>query len=164
MKMEWIILVAVWLTTSSLFFFIPRKKLRLAQFVILFTQVITWLIGLVVVQLGWIDYPVRCFASANMTSFTFEYLAYPVVCGLFNARFPENRSIGFKLFYYGSYCTILTIVEVVIEKNTKLIDYIHWAWYWTWITLFITFVMSRIFSKWFFSVSVPQVRIGENHE
>ncbi len=155
MKLDWTILIAVWIMTFSLFFFIPRKKFRLAQAAILIKQAITWLIGLVVVELGWIEYPVRCFSSVNRSSFTFEFLTYPVVCGLFNARYPENRSLLFKLFYYSSYCTILTVVEVLIEKNTGLIKYIHWSWYWTWITLLVTFFMSRTFCKWFFSISVP---------
>lgn len=157
MKMEWIILVAVWIATLGLFFFIPRRTFRLAQAAILFKQLITWLIGLVVVQLGWIEYPVREFASVNRSSFTFEFSAYPVICGLFNARYPENRNLWIKLFYYCSFCTVITVVEVLIEENTKLIKYVHWAWYWTWITLLITFFMSRNFCKWFFSKPTSDV-------
>jgi hypothetical protein len=156
MKLEWTVLIIVWIISFSLFFFIPRHKFRLAQVAILFKQMITWLIGLIVVQLGWIEYPVRCFASVNRSSFTFEYLAYPIICGLFNTRYPENRSLYFKIFYYSSYCTILSVVEVFIEKYTELITYIHWSWYWTWITLLITFFMSRTFCKWFFSISVQK--------
>ncbi|WP_199614807.1 CBO0543 family protein [Paenibacillus alkalitolerans] len=159
MKMESMILVSVWITAFSLFFFIPRKKFRLAQTALLFKQMLTWIIGLVVVELGWIEYPVREFASVIRSSFTFEYLAYPIICGLFNARYPENRSLLFKLFYYSSYCTVITVVELLIEINTNLVNYIHWSWYWTWITLFITFFMSRKFSKWFFSISVPKGEI-----
>nr|WP_223192238.1 CBO0543 family protein [Paenibacillus sedimenti] len=79
MKVEWTILVIVWITAFSLFFFIPRKTFRLAQVAILFKQFLTWVIGLVVVELGWIEYPVREFASVNRSSFTFEYLAYPII-------------------------------------------------------------------------------------
>ncbi|WP_372660709.1 CBO0543 family protein [Cohnella sp.] len=157
MKVEWTILVAVWITAFSLFFFVPRQKIRLALVAYLFKQMLTWMVGLIVVELGWIEYPVRCFATVNRSSFTFEYLAYPIICGLFNARYPENRSLLFKLFYYSSYCTVITVVEVLIEKNTDLINYIHWSWYWTWITLFITFFMSRTFCKWFFSINVKNV-------
>lgn len=153
MNKEWIILATVWITAFSLFFFVPRHAFRLAQLALLFKQLLTWVIGLVVVELGWIEYPVREFASENRSSFTFEYLAYPIVCGLFNARYPENRSWRFKLFYYFSYCSVITAVELLIEKNTDLIRYIHWNWYWTWITLFVTFFMSRNFCKWFFSIS-----------
>jgi hypothetical protein len=156
MTVEWTILILVWITTFSLFFFVPRQKFRLAQVAILFKQMITWLLGLVVVELGLIEYPVRLFAAVNRSSFTFEFWAYPVVCGLFNARYPEKRSLLFKLFYYSSYCTVMTVVEVLIEKNTDLIKYIHWSWFWTWITLFVTFYMSRTFCKWFFSLRAPK--------
>jgi hypothetical protein len=152
MSKEWMILVAVWVTAFSMFFFIPRNSFRLAQVAILFKQLITWIIGLVVVELGLIEYPVREFASENRSSFTFEYLAYPIVCGLFNSRYPENRSLRFKLLYYCSYCSVLTVIELLIEKNTDLIRYLHWTWYWTWITLFVTFFMSRNFCKWYFSL------------
>ncbi|MFE5321754.1 CBO0543 family protein [Paenibacillus sp. NPDC056579] len=152
MKLEWTILVIVWMLTFSLFFFIPHRKFRLAQAAILFKQMITWIIGQVVVELGLLEYPVRCFASVHRSSFTFEFLSYPVICGLFNARYPAERSLWFKLFYFCSYCTAITVIEVLIEKYTELITYIHWSWYWTWITLLITFGMSRIFCKWFFSL------------
>lgn len=155
MKLEWTILVIVWILTFSLFFFIPRNKFRLAQVVILFKQLITWFIGLVVVELGWIEYPVRCFASVNRSSFTFEFLSYPVVCGLFNSHYPTDKSLIFKMLYFSSYCTFLTVVEVFIEKYTELITYVHWSWYWTWITLFSTFFLSRKFSKWYFSINMP---------
>ncbi|MFC5653730.1 CBO0543 family protein [Paenibacillus solisilvae] len=45
----------------------PRNQFRLAQVAILFKQVITWLFGLFVVELGWIEYPVRELESVNRT-------------------------------------------------------------------------------------------------
>jgi hypothetical protein len=50
-----------------------------------------WLIGLVIVQLGLIEYPVRLFNHATETSFEFEYLVYPALCVIFNLHYPEGE-------------------------------------------------------------------------
>lgn len=150
MNLEWIILYVVWFLTFCLIFIIPKKKRRLAFAAFLFKQVITWILGLIVVEKGLIVYPVRCFASVNRTSFTYEFLAFPVVCGVFNAYYPHSRGKMAKFFYFASYCTFFTIIEAIIEAYTDLVEYIHWNWFWTWTTLFITFLLSRWFCVWFF--------------
>ncbi|WP_066072697.1 CBO0543 family protein [Neobacillus soli] len=151
MKVDWIILIFVWILTFALIFIIPRNKRRLAIVAFLFKQVITWIVGLVVVQYHLLSYPVRLFSTVNRSSFTYEYFVYPVICAIFNSFYPNLRKPMFKFFYYFAFCTILTIPEVILEKKTDLIHYIHWTWYWTWITLLITFVMTRYFCVWFFN-------------
>lgn len=150
MKLEWYIIIFVWISTIGLFFIIPKDKRRIALVAFLFKQLITWFIGLIVVEYHLLSYPIRCFADVNRSSFTFEYFVYPVVCGVFNAFYPNSRPLAFKVFYYFAYCTSLTIPEALLEKYTRLIYYIHWTWYWTWITLFLTFFMTRWFCIWFF--------------
>ncbi|MBP1155573.1 MULTISPECIES: CBO0543 family protein [unclassified Paenibacillus] len=150
MSLEYIILIVVWVLSFLLIFAIPRDKLRVAMVAFLFKQMITWFLGLVVVELGLLVYPVRCLPEVNRTSFIYEYLAYPMVCAVFNARYPSHRSRWFQLGYYAAYCTVLTLTEVLIEIYTDLIEYIHWNWFWTWSSLFITFFMTRLFCVWFF--------------
>ena len=151
MRIEWWILIAVYFVSTGILFFIPKQKIRLAVVAFLFKQIITFLIGLMVVELGWLEYPIRLFPSINRASFTFEFYAFPVICALFNTRYPNNRSIPIKLSYYVLFCSVMTVVEVMIEKYTELITYVHWEWYFTWISLFITFYLSRLFCLWFFS-------------
>ncbi|MCL6571025.1 MAG: hypothetical protein K6T88_05000 [Bacillus sp. (in: Bacteria)] len=150
MNIDRIILLSVWILTIGLMFLIPRVKRRLAVVAFLIKQLITLILGLTVVEFGLIIYPVRLFSKVNRASFTFEYFVYPAVCSLFNVFFPNKRSKLFKLGYYAVFCTTLTIVELIIEKKTDLIIYIHWSWYWTWLSLFATFFMSRTFCVWFF--------------
>ncbi|MDQ1143748.1 uncharacterized membrane protein YhaH (DUF805 family) [Bacillus sp. SORGH_AS 510] len=150
MRLEYWILLAVWLLTTGLLFFIPKKKRRLALTAFLFKQAITWIFGLVVVQYGLLTYPVRLLADVNRSSFTYEFYVYPAVCAIFNAYYPHKRSKLVQFLYYCAYCTILTVPEIFLEKYTELIKYIHWSWYWTWITLFLTFLMTRTFCVWFF--------------
>ncbi|WP_231507700.1 CBO0543 family protein [Bacillus sp. UNC41MFS5] len=68
MKIEWWILLSVYAVATCILFFIPKNKIRLAVVAFLFKQVITFLIGLLVVEFGLIEYPVRSFASVNRTS------------------------------------------------------------------------------------------------
>jgi hypothetical protein len=144
------ILLSVWVITIGLIFIIPRDKKRLAIVAFLFKQFITWFTGLVVVEYKLLSYPIRLFAEVNRASFTYEYFVYPLICGIFNVFYPNDRSKLYKFGYYFAYCTVLTIPEIFIEKYTNLIVYLQWSWYWTWITLFITFMMSRGFCVWFF--------------
>jgi hypothetical protein len=160
MSIETIILLSVWILTIGLLFIIPRVKRRLAVVAFLIKQLITYILGLIVVELGLIIYPVNHpFGKVNRASFTFEFFVYPVVCSLFNVFYPNKRSKLFKIAYYSAFCTILTIGELIIEKKTDLIIYIHWSWYWTWLSLFCTFFMSRAFCVWFFNGELKHLNI-----
>jgi hypothetical protein len=150
MRIEYWILIGVWILTIALLFTIPRDKIRLAFTAFLFKQGITWILGLAVVEYGLLAYPVRFFADVNRSSFTYEFFVYPAVCAIFNAYYPYSKSKFNQFLYYAAYCTALTIPEVIIEKYTDLLVYINWSWYWTWISLFVTFAMTRWFCVWFF--------------
>lgn len=153
MTKEYIILISFWIITIiSLILFIPRKKVRIAHTSYLFKLLLTWLFGLFVVEFRLIEYPIHEFKYANNTSFTFEYFVYPAICSLFNVHYPANKSILLKVIYYSAFPSIITIIEVILERYTQLINYIDWTWYWTWITLLITFILSRLYVRWFFRI------------
>lgn len=151
MRIEWWILLSVYAIATGILFFVPKNKIRLAVVAFLFQQIITFLIGLVVVELGLLEYPVRLFASINRTSFTFEYYAFPVICAAFNVWYPNDRSTIIQLGYYAGFSSVLTIAEVLIEKYTYLIKYIHWEWYITWSTICLSLFIARLFCVWFFA-------------
>ncbi|WP_313800381.1 CBO0543 family protein [Cytobacillus sp.] len=157
MRVEWWIILSVYALSTGILFFIPKNKIRLAVVAFLFKQIITFLIGLVVVELGLIEYPIRLFASINRTSFTYEYYAFPVTCALFTVWYPNNRGRFIQLGYYVGFTSILTIGEVIIEKYTDLITYIHWEWYISWITICCSFFITRLFCIWFFSKSADNL-------
>ena len=63
-----------WIVTIlSVFLLVPKDKVRLAWVAFLFKQFLTWPLGLIVVDMGWIQYPIRFFENASYSSFTFEY-------------------------------------------------------------------------------------------
>jgi hypothetical protein len=63
---------------------------------------------------------------------------------------PNDRSALIQIGYYSGVVAVLTVVEVLIEKYTELINYIHWEWYITWITVCLSFYLTRSFCVWFF--------------
>ena len=156
MNINYTIIVGEWIITIALLFkFIPRNKFKKATLAFLFNQVITWLFGLLVVELRLIKYPVRLlFTYASKTSFTFEYFVYPSICGIFNVYYPTKKNFVGQFMYYFYYCTSMTILEVIFEKYTDILKYIHWTWYITWITLFFTFYVTRKFYVWFFKSNI----------
>lgn len=148
------ILYFTWIATAiSLVLLIPKDQLRLAMVAFLFKQFLTCILGVIVANMGWIEYPVRFFANATKTSVTFEFLFYPSICAIFNAHFPEDKPAYVRAAYYILYCTAITAAESILHRYTDLIRYIHWNESLTWITLFITFYLSRQFCRWFFKIN-----------
>lgn len=146
------ILYLVWIVTiASAVFFIPRNKVRLAWVAFLFTQLITWPVGLLIVDIGLIKFPTEFLQNASHTSLTFEYLVFPAICAFFNVYFPEGRSPLIRLAFYSFFCTAITALELFALNYTDLIRYIHWNAYLTWGSLFLTFYFCRKFCVWFFN-------------
>lgn len=156
MNTDTLLIILGWIITIALLiFFVPKRRIREAIVVFMFKQMITWFIGLLVVELRMLEYPIRSFAYATKTSFDFEYFIYPAFSVIFNMHYPEGKSFIKRFLHFIYYCSALTAVEVVVEKYTDILVYIHWSWYTTFITLFITFFMSRQFYKWFFKIDHP---------
>ncbi len=111
---------AIILLTASLIFiqslfFVPKAKRQEAQFIFLFTQFPTWLFGLIVVELGLLNYPIHELAEANSTSFIFEYMVLPIYCIHFNTHFPLHVKKIIKLYYFCWSSLPLTCFEVLVE-------------------------------------------------
>jgi hypothetical protein len=152
MSIDTDILVLAWIITSTvLIFTVPKTKIREAILIFFFVQLITWVAGLAVAQFRLIDYPVRSFPNATKASFDFEYFIYPSVCVVFNLHYPGGKSRLRQFMHYFITSTVITIVEMLCERFTNIITYMHWKWYITWITLNIVFYLSRKFYLWYFA-------------
>lgn len=153
MNINYILIAVEWIVTIILLVkFIPKNKIRLALVAFHGKQVLTWVMGLSVAQLKLIEYPIRLFPYANKACFTFEFFTYPSLCAIFNVKYPLKKNAFGQFMYYFYYCTTLTVIEVIVEKYTDILKYIHWTWYITWITLFITFYLTRSYCVWFFKL------------
>ncbi|MDF2893115.1 MAG: hypothetical protein K0R80_3482 [Clostridia bacterium] len=152
---ERLIIGMVWLICIVSIWYIPKNKRRDASVIFLIAQLFAWILGLIVVELGWIEYPVRLFAKANATSFSFEYFALPFMCVYFNIYYPHAKGLAKKVLYYISIMSSFTFLEYLAEKYTQILNYIHWAWYDTFISMCIVIYLVRVVYKWFFKLKTP---------
>lgn len=150
LEMQYGLLSAVYLIGIAGIVLVPADKRRQAQAVFLFQNMLAWLLGLIAVEAGWLDYPVREMAKSSSTSFVFEYLCFPVVAVYFNLFYPQNGSMLARIGWIALFAVSITIPEYFIETYTDLIHYTGWKWYWTTISISITLGISKIFHKWFF--------------
>ncbi|WP_372512750.1 CBO0543 family protein [Bacillus salipaludis] len=133
--------------------FIPKDKVREASVIFLFQQCVTWFAGILAVGFHLLEYPVRELAKVNGTSFLYEFFLYPVVTIFFCLFYPKTNSFWKKPLYISAYSTALTLPEVIMEKYTNLISYIHWQWYFTWTSVYATLFLAWIFYKWYFKLN-----------
>jgi hypothetical protein len=154
LPLQYGIIVSVWILSLLLILIIPPQKRRLAMVAFLFKQYITCIFGHAVVELQLLAYPVRELADVSRTSFTYEYMAYPMTCAVFNAYFPSHRSGWIQFGYYVLFTTVLTVGEVLLVQYTDLIRYVRWNWFWSWATIFLTFLMTRAFCVIYFGTMI----------
>lgn len=150
MNLEGILLTATVIVSLSSLGLTPKNKMLQMQFIILFVQFPTWLLGLSAVEMGLLEYPFREFASVNRTSFIFEYVILPVLCVHVNNHYPWQKSVLTKTTYFVSISLVITGGEVILERYTQLIKYTGWEWYWTWITVALIFWLTQNTVAWFF--------------
>ncbi|MFC5451187.1 CBO0543 family protein [Paenibacillus aestuarii] len=91
------------------------------------------------------------FISAALT---YEYFALPCVSAIYNVRYPTTSPTVVKLAYTLSFTAVLTAGEVILQKATRLVAYIHWSWYVSFISICIALQLSYLFYKWFTGGSV----------
>ena len=119
MKLEAVLLIAASILSVLSLIFIPKNKLSQAQFIFLFVQLPTWILGILAVQLGFIEYPYRELSTVNRTSFLFEYLILPIMCIHFYVRFPESSSKAVKCMYYFGITLAFTVTEYFAERGSN---------------------------------------------
>jgi hypothetical protein len=150
MNLEGIILTASVVVSLISLTLTPKSKVLQMQFIILFVQLPTWMLGLSAVEIGLLEYPYREFASVNRTSFVFEYVILPVLCVHLNNHYPWQASRLTKATYLAGIGLLLTGWEVVLERYTMVIKYTGWEWYWTWISVVFIFWLTQKTVAWFF--------------
>jgi hypothetical protein len=152
---ERVILISVYAAGILALVLVPRRKRKEAQAVFLFQGMVTWILGLTVVEAGWIEYPVRELSKASSTSFLFEFLIYPVIAAYFNIYYPKGKpwhtQLGWLLLFAGG----ITLPEFIIEHATRLVVYTGWSWYWTTLSISATLGISRLYHRWFFERKDP---------
>jgi hypothetical protein len=150
MSVEFVILIAMWaIGIISFLIFTPNRHRRKLIFGYLVCKTLTWLSTLFHVKFNLLIFPIREFPKATDLLLTTEYFFYPLLCGFYIIHEPKlNYFVRF--LYLSLWISILVIIDVMIEKYTNLIEYIHYDWYWTWLNFFCIFALSNMIYHWFF--------------
>lgn len=146
-SMEINILWSTLIIGIALFFYSLRKP-PIKDFIIIFllTSYFSIFLGVIVVEEKMIEYPISFLSNYFSSSLFYEYLLLPVVCIYFYQATYDSRypSIILKCALYTS---VLTIIEVFLERYTDLIEYHTWTWLHTFISIFFLMLFIRILMK-----------------
>ena len=132
--------------------------------VFLFKGLLDAILGSIVVEMNYLEYPVRVLPQFFDTSVLFELWVFPVLCILYN-QVTRERGLWPIIYYAVLWATGITIMEVPIERYTDLLLYKHWHGYTSLVTLTGTFLLSRAFIafyRWgclYFGKDEPRLRI-----
>ncbi|MBZ5753631.1 hypothetical protein M3184_17670 [Metabacillus litoralis] len=142
--MEKIILWSLLIIGIALLFFSLRKP-PIKDWILIFllTSFFSVFLGVLVVEEKMLEYPISFLSKYFSSSLLYEYLLLPVVCiyfyqATYYSRYP---SIILKCALYTS---VLTIIEVLLERYTDLIEYHTWTWIHTFISIFFLMMFIRI--------------------
>jgi hypothetical protein len=118
----------------------PTKDLII---IFLMTSFFSIFLGVLVVEEKMLEYPISFLSNYFSSSLLYEYLLLPVVCIYFYQAtyFSRYPSIILKCALYTS---VLTIIEVLLERYTDLIEYYTWTWKHTFISNFFLMMFVRI--------------------
>lgn len=103
-------------------------------------------IGVLIIEEGMLEYPVRFLEGYFDSNILYEYLLLPVVCIYFyKATYQVNvwRILGVGLLFTSG----LTFVEALFEANTSLIEYHTWTWMHSFASIYIIMVLIRLLLK-----------------
>lgn len=132
--MDELILLFFFVLSIVLFIFCLRKqpiKEWLLSF--LLTAYFAYILGAIVVELGWIQY--LALGDYVNGGYLYELLLLPVINTYFYQTSYRSTVRGI-LFQCVLYTTGLTIVEVILEKYTELIEFVSWHWTYTLFSVF----------------------------
>ncbi|WP_214999569.1 CBO0543 family protein [Bacillus sp. ISL-7] len=145
--MERIILWSLLIIGIALFFYSLRKPpIKDLILIFLLTSFFSTFLGVLVVERKMIEYPISFLSNYFSSSILYENLLFPVVCiyfyqATYYSRYP---SIILKCALYTS---VLTSIEVLLERYTDLIEYHTWTWKHTFISTFFLMMFIRILIK-----------------
>jgi hypothetical protein len=128
---------------ALLFFSLRKPPIKDWILIFLLTSFFSVFLGVLVVEEKMLEYPISFLSKYFSSSLLYEYLLLPVVCiyfyqATYYSRYP---SIILKCALYTS---VLTIIEVLLERYTDLIEYHTWTWIHTFISIFFLMMFIRI--------------------
>lgn len=141
-------------------FAFKREKLKDWLLIFFLKGYISSFLNQIIVKKKQVSYPVRFMSKHFDSSILFDYLLFPILCVFYNRTSEKSNlySIFLQTFIYS---TPMTVLEVILEKNTNLIKYNkNWNWLITYISLVITFLFVRGFIAIIrkFNIETPSIQ------
>lgn len=136
----WLLLI---IGIALLFFSLRKPPIKDWILIFLLTSCFSIFIGVLVAKKKMLEYPIRFLSKYFSSSLLYEYLLLPVVCIYFyqTTYYSKYPSIILQCALYTS---ALTILEVLLERYTDLIEYHTWTWIHTFISTFFLMMFVRI--------------------
>jgi hypothetical protein len=125
-----------------LIFSLRKPPIKDWLFVFMFTGYCSSILGVIAVEKGMLSYPVRLFGDFFDTSPLYELLLLPVV----NIYYYQTTYLSSWIGIIGQgfiYTTVLTFVEVILERYTDLIHYKTWTWQNSFLSIFLILFLIR---------------------
>lgn len=151
MTVERVILIIVWIVCLVIIpIKIPKHRIREAVLLFLSTQMITWIMSLLLVEWQAIENPVREFPAASGSNFTNNYLFFPLVSTLFALYYPSRKSEVIRFFYHLRVVLFLAIYLMLISSYTEILKYVHFNIVLHVVLLWLVLNAVRRYAEWFF--------------
>ncbi|SFE25289.1 hypothetical protein SAMN05216238_11158 [Lentibacillus persicus] len=121
------------------------RKLPFKEWILVYllTSYFSIILGTIVVEENMLHYPEKVLDKHFESSILFEYLMLPAANIYFYYTTYQSKLPG-MLIQSLIYSSLLTMIEVPLEKYTDLIEYHTWTWMYTFISLFLFFIFIRI--------------------
>jgi hypothetical protein len=151
MRMEHLILLLMWLFGFIGFIlFVPKKDWRKGFLAFLMFQAIIWLCDMPAFKYDLLRAPVRELPKATDLPLTIDYFFYPVLFSIFYVHRRVNGSLGSRITYFFVWVSASSLLDIVIERYTDLLEYEFLKWYGMWMYIGFLFYISQICCNWFF--------------
>lgn len=149
MQKEHFVLLAMWLIGFCiLFLFIPRQNRREGILASIMFQAIIWLCDIPSFYFEVFSAPVREFPKASALPITIDYFFYPILFSFYYVHQRNSARFSWKTFF--AWVFIVTVIDILIERYTELLQYEIITWYLVPVYIGLLFFVSQICCNWFY--------------
>ena len=153
MPIEDFVRYAITTISISSIFYMPKNKYRLALISFLTMQAIAWSTSLIVVQFGFISYPVRLFPKATRSSFVQLFIFFPMLYAWFILLFPQDSSWIKRFLHYFVFVSISAWFVYFVSIYANLEKFTKGSFTFQFIAIYIRyffyFLIAKIYITWF---------------
>ncbi|TDF97099.1 CBO0543 family protein [Paenibacillus piri] len=161
MTVDWVWYSLSCLVIIILFWrFVDWRRSRRIWIGLFAMQTITWGVGLTLVELHWIEFPVRVFPDATRQNFIAAYFIYPCLFVLYDQCYPRGGRLK-QWIYTAAYAAASSGWEYVMSTSTHILKYHHWNPLCRFVLAAVSLLLCRWLVIWMFKRQYP-VRSAEH--